>query len=90
MKIRIQNGVPRHPEWRMSEPINLEICEGEQVAVVGDNAAGKSRLVEVLMGHYPLLRQEVEYDFGPAERRLVSENVKYVSFRDSSADQYAT
>ena len=90
MRIRIQNGVPRHPEWRMSEPINLEISEGEQVAIVGDNAAGKSRLVEVLMGHYPLLRQEVEYDFGPAERRLVSENVKYVSFRDSYGEQDAT
>ncbi|MCR4920717.1 MAG: ATP-binding cassette domain-containing protein [Bacteroidaceae bacterium] len=88
--VRIQDGVPRHPDWRMSAPINLEICEGEQVAIVGANAAGKSRLVEVLLGHYPLLRQEVEYDFGPAERRLVSENVKYVSFRDSYGEQDTT
>ena len=49
--IRIRNGVTRHPAWRMAEPINMEILEGEQVAIVGDNAAGKCRLVEVLTGH---------------------------------------
>ncbi len=67
----------------MAEPINLEINDGEQLAIVGDNAAGKTRLVEILTGHYPLLLTEVQYDFGPAERRLVSENVKYITFRDS-------
>ena len=67
----------------MAEPINLQVNDGEQLAIVGDNAAGKSRLVEILTGHYPLLRTEVMYDFGPADRRLVSENVKYLTFRDS-------
>ena len=83
MRIKITDGVPRHPLWRMAEPVNLEIDEGEQIAIVGDNAAGKSRLVEILTGHYPLLRTEVQYDFGPANRRLVSENVRYITFRDS-------
>ena len=84
--IRIRNGVTRHPAWRMAEPIDMEILEGEQVAIVGDNAAGKSRLVEVLTGHYPLLMNEVEYDFSPSPMRLVSENLKYISFRDSYGD----
>lgn len=88
--IRIENGVARHPDWRMAEPLNLEIAQGEQIAIVGDNAAGKSRLVEILTGHYPLLRTEVQYDFGPAERRLVSENVRYISFRDSYGEQDGT
>lgn len=88
--IRIENGIPRHPLWRMAEPVNLEINRGEQIAIVGDNAAGKSRLVEILTGHYPLLINEVHYDFSPSESPLVSDNLKYISFRDSYGDQDGT
>lgn len=88
--IRISNGVARHPLWRMAEPINLEIKKGEQIAIVGDNAAGKSRLVEVLTGHYPLLLNEVQYDFSGCQSPLVSDNLKYISFRDSYGDQDGT
>ncbi len=88
--IKIENGIPRHPLWRMAEPVNLEIKRGEQIAIVGDNAAGKSRLVEILTGHYPLLLNEVQYDFSPSTSRLVSENLKYISFRDSYGEQDGT
>lgn len=88
--IRITNGVARHPLWRMAEPINLHIEKGEQIAIVGDNAAGKSRLVEVLTGHYPLLLNEVHYDFSPSKSTLVSDNLKYISFRDSYGEQDGT
>lgn len=84
--IDITNGVTRHPDWRMAQPINLSILPNEQVAIVGDNAAGKSRLVEVLTGHYPLLLNEVHYDFSPSPLRLVSENMRYITFRDSYGD----
>lgn len=88
--IRITNGVARHPLWRMAEPINLHIEKGEQIAIVGDNAAGKSRLVEVLTGHYPLLLNEVQFDFSPSKSSLVSDNLKYISFRDSYGEQDGT
>ena len=88
--IKVENGVARHPLWRMAEPVNLEIRHGEQIAIVGDNAAGKTRLVEVLTGHYPLLLNEVQYDFSPSKLRLVSENLKYISFRDSYGEQDGT
>ena len=90
MHIKIENGITRHPDWRMSEPVNLEIQPGEQVAIIGDNAAGKSRLVEILTGHYPLLMNEVQYDFGPGAHRLVSENLRYISFRDSYGETDGT
>lgn len=77
--IRIDNGVARHPLWRMAEPINLHIEKGEQIAIVGDNASGKSRLAEVLTGHYPLLQNEVHYAFPLGQLR-------YISFRDSYGD----
>lgn len=94
--IRIVNGIVRNPEWRMAGPVNLEICDGEQIAICGDNAAGKSRLVEILTQHYPLLQNEVQFDFETRIRkvdevtgvkRLVSEQIKYITFRDSYGDQ---
>ncbi len=88
--IAIENGVARHPLWRMKEPVNLEILEGEQVAIVGNNAAGKTRLVELITQHYPLLLNEVKYDFGDSPLKLVSDNLKYITFRDSYGEGDAT
>lgn len=88
--IKITNGITRHPDWRMAEPINIEILQGEQIAIAGDNAAGKSRLIEVLTGHFPLLMNEVKYDFSPSPLRMVSENLKYITFRDSYGDTDGT
>ncbi len=94
--IKIVNGIVRNPAWRMAEPVNLEIMEGEQIAICGDNAAGKSRLVEILTQHYPLLQNEVQFDFETEIRkvdevtgvkRLVCEQIKYITFRDSYGDQ---
>ncbi len=89
--IHIENGVPRHPEHRMPEPVTLDIYEGEQVAIVGPNGSGKTRLVEILTGRWPLLYgNEVVYDFGEFNNRLVSENIKVMTFRDSYGDSDTT
>ena len=96
--IKITDGITRHPDWRMAEPVNLEILPGEQVAICGDNSAGKSRLVEIITGHYPLLRNEVHYGFDntgsesgtPTQKRLISEQLRFISFRDSYGDQDGT
>ena len=44
--IEIKDGQTGNPAVRMARPLSLTVCDGEQVAVVGDNAAGKTRLVE--------------------------------------------
>lgn len=88
--IQIVNGVTRHPLYRMKEPVNLTIEKGEQIAVVGPNAGGKSRLIDIITGKYPLLLNEVRYDFSPSPLKLVSENIKYISFKDSYGDNDAT
>lgn len=84
--IEIKDGVTRHPDYRMKDPVNLVINEGEQIAIVGENAAGKSRLVDIIISKFPLLLNEVHYDFAPSAKKLVSENVKYITFRDSYGD----
>ncbi len=88
--IDIQNGVTRHPDYRMAEPVSLTIEEGEQIAIVGDNASGKSRLVDIITQRYPLLLNEVHYDFSPSMLKMVSENIKYITFRDSYGEQDGT
>ena len=90
MIIKVENGITRHPDWRMAEPVNIEILQGEQIAIAGDNAAGKSRLVEILTSHFPLLMNEVKYDFSPSPLKMVSENLKYITFRDSYGDKDGT
>ena len=84
--IHIKDGVPRHPLYRMKQPVNLSIYKGEQIAVVGPNGAGKSRLIDIMIGRWPLLMNDVEYDFTPSISSLVSDNIKYITFRDSYGD----
>lgn len=84
--IHIKDGIPRHPLYRMKQPVNLTINRGEQIAIVGANGAGKSLLVDIMIGRWPLLMNEVEYDFSPSASSLVSDNIKYITFRDSYGD----
>lgn len=84
--IKIENGVPRHPQFRMKEPVNLNIDKGEQIAIVGSNGAGKSLLVDIMIGRWPLLTNEVKYDFTPSKSILACDNIKYITFRDSYGD----
>ena len=81
--IEINNGEAGNPEYRMAGPISLSIADGEQIAVIGDNAAGKTRLIETLCGNYPVRNVALKYDFTPSVLRLVSENIKYLTFRDT-------
>ena len=55
--IAVEDGVTRHPLYRLKEPINLQIAKGEHIAVVGANGAGKSLLIDTLTGRYPLLSE---------------------------------
>ena len=84
--IRISNGVARHPAYRLSEPVNFVLHEGEQLAILGPNGSGKTKLVNTIIGRYPLLMNEVHYDFGEYNHRMVFENIRYMAFRDSYGD----
>lgn len=81
--INIADGVTRMPEWRMKQPVNFMACEGEHIAIVGPNGGGKSMLVDIIVGRHPLLMHDPEYDFSPSQKTLVSDNIKYITFRDT-------
>lgn len=81
--IKIENGVTRMPEWRMAEPVNFEACDGEHIAIVGPNGGGKSMFVDMIVGRHPLLMHDPSYDFTPSRKTMVSDNIKYITFRDT-------
>ncbi len=81
--ISIKDGVTRMPEWRMAEPVNFESCEGEHIAIVGPNGGGKSMFVDIIVGRHPLLMHDPDYDFSPSIKKMVSDNIKYITFRDT-------
>lgn len=81
--ITISNGVPRMPEWRMKEPVNFTLADNEHIAIVGPNGGGKTMLVDIIMGNHPLLIEQPTYNFAPNAKELVSENMKYITFRDA-------
>lgn len=88
--IEIKGGVTRHPLYRMREPVDLVVNAGEHIAITGPNGGGKSMLVDILTGRHPLLITEPQYDFAPSHRKMVSDNIKYVTFRDSYGDNDST
>ena len=50
---RLDRAVVRRPSFTLG-PIDLEIGEGERVALVGPNGSGKTTLLNVLLGRQPL------------------------------------
>ena len=83
MVISINQGVTRMPAWRMAQPVDFSLLDGEHIAIVGGNASGKSMFVDIITSAHPLLMKNVEYDFSPKTSRLASDNIKYITFRDS-------
>ncbi len=83
MLLSIRDGVTRHPLYRMRHPVNFEMCEGEHIAIIGNNGAGKSMLTDILTGKHPLLGEGVKYDFGERNDRMVSDNIRHVVFKDT-------
>lgn len=81
--IHLSNGVARLPEWQLGAPADFILAEGEHIAIVGRNGSGKSMFVDMLTGSHPLSQGSIAYDFSPSASGLVSENIKYIRFRDT-------
>ena len=76
--IELRNARARKPEWSMAEPVNFCMEEGEHIAIVGRNGAGKSMFVDLLTGRHPAFPDMVRYGFNEPY-----DNLKYISFRDT-------
>ena len=76
--IEITNARARKPEWSMAEPVNFSLDEGEHIAIIGRNGAGKSMLVDMITGRHPAFPDMVRYAFDEPYN-----NLKHISFRDT-------
>ena len=76
--IELINARARKPEWSMAEPVNFCMEEGEHIAIIGRNGAGKSMFVDLLTGRHPAFPGLVRYGFDEPY-----DNLKYISFRDT-------
>ncbi len=76
--IDIQNARARKPEWSMAAPVNFSLEEGEHLAIIGRNGAGKSMFVDMLTGRHPAFPGMVKYGFEEPYN-----NLKHISFRDT-------
>ena len=81
--MEIREGEVADASFAMAEPVNFSVKKGEQVAIVGDNAAGKTRLIEILTGRHRLKKGSISFGFTRNPDRYVSDNMRYISFRDS-------
>lgn len=70
------------PEWQMAAPVDFEMLPGEHIAIVGPNASGKTKLVEMITGKHPLKKGSIDYVFPSPTRKYVSDNIKYMAFQD--------
>jgi len=67
----------------MASPVSLSIREGEQVAIVGPNGSGKTRVVEIITGHYRLKGDAICYRFSHAGGVFSGDAIRYISFCDA-------
>lgn len=61
--------------------INLEIEEGERVAIIGETGSGKSTLAQILIGLYPIENGEIYYngvEIRDIGYKIVRENVGFI------------
>ena len=72
------NARARKPEWSMAEPVNFCLEEGEHIAIIGRNGAGKSMFVDMITGRHPAFPGMVKYAFDEPYN-----NLKHISFRDT-------
>lgn len=80
--IHIHRAVVRKPEWRMAQPVDFTLCDGEHIAIVGPNGSGKSMFVDIITGRHPVLMHDPDYDFSPKSSRLACDNIRHITFRD--------
>ena len=76
--IEMINARARKPEWSMAEPVNFCLEEGEHIAIVGRNGAGKSMFVDMITGRHPAFPDMVKYGFEEPYNYL-----KHITFRDT-------
>ncbi|MBQ8988469.1 MAG: ATP-binding cassette domain-containing protein [Prevotella sp.] len=76
--IELKNAITKKPDWAMAEPVNFSLEEGEHIAIIGRNGAGKSMFVDMITGRHPSFPGMVKYNFDEPYN-----NIRHITFRDT-------
>ena len=82
MEVKITDAVVNNPEQRLKAPVNFTFNNGEAVAVVGRNGAGKSLVANIIMDTFPLIQGKAEYVFNNTPE-WVYQKIKLLAFKDA-------
>lgn len=72
--ITLTDAICRNKEVGMNKPVNLSLLPGEHVAIVGENGAGKSLLIDMITGKSALASGHLS---------VARDAIRQVAFRDS-------
>jgi ATPase subunit of ABC transporter with duplicated ATPase domains len=88
--VRLRGAVVEHAEFRLG-PVDLEVSNGDRLAIAGPNGSGKTTLLRALLGELPLARGSAEVGsgivFGELDQRrelFASERPLLERFREES------
>lgn len=74
--LELKNIAVDHGKVRALWDVSLHIKQGERVALLGANGAGKSTTIGAIVGIYPVSKGSVAYEGKPLVRHLTSETVE--------------
>jgi len=69
---------PDKPEVKVLRDINLLIKQGEKIGIVGPSGGGKSTLLKLLLGYYPVDEKQLLIDGQPVDNRRLTSLTAYV------------
>jgi len=69
---------PDKPDAPVLHSVDLTVSLHEKVGIVGPSGGGKSTLIKLLLGHYPITAGSVLVDDNPIDNRQLSEITSYV------------
>lgn len=59
--LKCENITIAYDRVNVMENVNMEICEGDYISIIGENGSGKSSLIKGILGLVPIRSGEVRY-----------------------------
>jgi ATP-binding cassette subfamily B protein len=69
---------PDKPEVDVLKNVSMTIRQGEKIGIVGPSGGGKSTLLKLLLGHYPLTQGQLLIDGQPVDNDRLTSLTAYV------------
>lgn len=74
----LQFAYPDKPDVPVIKDLHLCIKQGEKIGVVGPSGGGKSTILKLLLGYYPIDKQAILLDDSPTDNQQLKGIISYV------------